>query len=348
MIVTGNSKGWTFYTFQVGVVMIWISYYLAIMVAPGSPPPDFKVNRTLKPQEYWYKYCVKCKADKPERAHHCKRCGRCVLKMDHHCPWTAQCVGHDNFPHFLRFLVWVLATCAIGLKYTFQELRYYWRNRNLPSYYISQWQVALIIVVFILFVFLEFSIGILFIRTCITSLFSNVSMIEDWENDRVQHVFFRDTFWTKVRANYARVHGKKMPQLTSWKSSYRELRKDSSVPLNFTFEDITFQYDQGSALDNAVAALGPVYQWLWPWGGPQDDGLYYNRDLWREEDQLRLPFPIDGGNFEPNEGDVSQSNVTDDDREDVIYEGNWANDLGETLNDFGVDETTEYESLKHR
>lgn len=33
------------------------------------------------------KWCRKCWAPKPERAHHCSVCGRCVLKMDHHCPW---------------------------------------------------------------------------------------------------------------------------------------------------------------------------------------------------------------------------------------------------------------------
>jgi palmitoyltransferase len=35
------------------------------------------------------KWCRKCWAPKPERAHHCSVCGRCVMKMDHHCPWLA-------------------------------------------------------------------------------------------------------------------------------------------------------------------------------------------------------------------------------------------------------------------
>ncbi len=32
-------------------------------------------------------YCLKCEAYKPERSHHCSICQKCVLKMDHHCPW---------------------------------------------------------------------------------------------------------------------------------------------------------------------------------------------------------------------------------------------------------------------
>ena len=35
-----------------------------------------------------YRTCRKCKVFKPPRAHHCSICQRCVLKMDHHCPWV--------------------------------------------------------------------------------------------------------------------------------------------------------------------------------------------------------------------------------------------------------------------
>lgn len=34
--------------------------------------------------------CVKCESVKPERAHHCSVCNRCVHKMDHHCEWRAR------------------------------------------------------------------------------------------------------------------------------------------------------------------------------------------------------------------------------------------------------------------
>ncbi|RXW25323.1 hypothetical protein EST38_g516 [Candolleomyces aberdarensis] len=54
------------------------------------------------------KWCRKCWAPKPERAHHCSICGRCVMKMDHHCPWLGSaCIGHRTYPAFVHFL-----TCA--------------------------------------------------------------------------------------------------------------------------------------------------------------------------------------------------------------------------------------------
>lgn len=33
------------------------------------------------------KWCSQCSNWKPDRAHHCSSSGRCVLKMDHFCPW---------------------------------------------------------------------------------------------------------------------------------------------------------------------------------------------------------------------------------------------------------------------
>lgn len=54
------------------------------------------------------KVCSKCRAWKPPRTHHCMICNRCVLKMDHHCPWINGCVGYYNQRYFIGFLCHLL------------------------------------------------------------------------------------------------------------------------------------------------------------------------------------------------------------------------------------------------
>ncbi|CAK5271297.1 unnamed protein product [Mycena citricolor] len=78
----------------------------------GRHPPTTPV---LLPQHRW---CGKCQIVKPYRAHHCRVCGTCILKYDHHCPWIGQCVGARNHKFFLNFCV--AAGCLTA--YTFGSL----------------------------------------------------------------------------------------------------------------------------------------------------------------------------------------------------------------------------------
>ena len=50
--------------------------------------------------------CKTCNNKKPPRVHHCSQCERCILRMDHHCPWIANCVGMRNMKSFILFLMW--------------------------------------------------------------------------------------------------------------------------------------------------------------------------------------------------------------------------------------------------
>jgi len=55
---------------------------------------------------YGPKYCKVCQIMRPERAHHCTWCERCVRKMDHHCPWIGNCVGSHNYKAFVLMLMY--------------------------------------------------------------------------------------------------------------------------------------------------------------------------------------------------------------------------------------------------
>ncbi|KAH9996401.1 DHHC palmitoyltransferase-domain-containing protein [Russula compacta] len=49
-------------------------------------------------------FCIQCMARKPLRSKHCRICGKCVARHDHHCPWVWNCVGLNNHRQFIIFV----------------------------------------------------------------------------------------------------------------------------------------------------------------------------------------------------------------------------------------------------
>ncbi|CAE7312694.1 Zdhhc15 [Symbiodinium natans] len=88
--------------FGVLVVSLLSLFACTSLLDPGSPTGGDKSAD----------WCDRCKAQKPERCHHCSVCDRCILKMDHHCIFTNSCVGFRNQPYFLSFVA--LAMFASG------------------------------------------------------------------------------------------------------------------------------------------------------------------------------------------------------------------------------------------
>ncbi|KAG5478561.1 hypothetical protein LSCM4_04794 [Leishmania orientalis] len=64
------------------------------------------------------RFCDVCHVYKPDGAHHCRTCRRCVYNFDHHCPFLNNCVGRNNYKLFIIFLLYsgvaaVLAACLM-------------------------------------------------------------------------------------------------------------------------------------------------------------------------------------------------------------------------------------------
>ena len=104
--------------FNLIAMLAVISHFRAMTTDPGSVPNcaipltsdaeefDYEAQDKVKGTKY-KKFCKRCNAFKPRRAHHCSVCKRCIIKMDHHCPWLNNCVGIGNHKLFLQFLFWI-------------------------------------------------------------------------------------------------------------------------------------------------------------------------------------------------------------------------------------------------
>ncbi|EDQ92218.1 uncharacterized protein MONBRDRAFT_23154 [Monosiga brevicollis MX1] len=70
-------------------------------------------KQTNKP----HRVCGVCRLPKPPRTHHCSSCKRCIVRMDHHCPFTVGCVGEGNNHFFFMFIfyAWVATVYATWL-----------------------------------------------------------------------------------------------------------------------------------------------------------------------------------------------------------------------------------------
>lgn len=99
------------------------TYSIAVVRDPGSVPATFLPDvedadspiHEIKRKGGDLRYCQKCSHYKPPRAHHCRVCKRCVLRMDHHCVWINNCVGHANYKVFFVFVLYAVIACIYSM-----------------------------------------------------------------------------------------------------------------------------------------------------------------------------------------------------------------------------------------
>ena len=85
-------------------------------------------------KKYYNRCKHECKCVKPLRTHHCSTCERCVLRMDHHCKWLANCVGQRNLKFFLNFVFYMGVFCLYSFViFVIQVIEIFGKNPELKS-----------------------------------------------------------------------------------------------------------------------------------------------------------------------------------------------------------------------
>lgn len=146
------------------------------------------------------------------------RCNRCCMKMDHHCPWINNCVGHRNHAAFVRFLFHVIIGCShasyIQILFLYRILfgGQYWAYRTVMS--VTQMAVTVNVLAVGLCIGVTIAVGLLFVHQ-MQNIRRNRTDIEGWiiakarttsnKNNTFKFPYdlgwkknFKSVFWTEL------------------------------------------------------------------------------------------------------------------------------------------------------
>ncbi|KAF9529851.1 DHHC palmitoyltransferase-domain-containing protein [Crepidotus variabilis] len=205
-----------------------------------------------------HRYCGMDEIVKPGRTHHCRSCGTCVLKYDHHCPWIGQCVGARNHKFFINFCF----ITAIFTAYVFATTVAYTviANRSPGSSSASRdpldpQQIVLIALAGLFFIFTVslFSSHVNMIlhgQTTVESM--HVRTMKEKEDE----VLARGFKWWEISAKRIRKR--------QWDEEWGSISTEGNI------------WWKGNKWDEWVDVMGRSWVgWIFPVGRSQGDGLNY-------------------------------------------------------------------------
>ncbi|RFU77810.1 palmitoyltransferase pfa4 [Trichoderma arundinaceum] len=348
--------------FNTLLLCLWYTYFKAVTVDPGRYIFEDLVIEADK------RWCKKCQAPKPPRAHHCRHCNRCIPKMDHHCPWTSNCVSMTTFPHFLRFLLYANVSLWMLSYFIWQRCYALWETRHMPAHLgptlfalVSLFMTAIVCLV------TTMALGIMLIST-VHGWVLNKTTIEGWELDRHEANIGRggQDWWDMTGPDGEKIQFEKVefPYDVGFFANMAQAMGTSNVLLWFfplagnprisktgtgtgwTWEENGFNRQEGmwppvdpEKLRNARREWGlsrrNFDEELQDAGlSPQEQMEAFKR---RQDEDLRRRNVLMAELEEVDDYGSDRGNGSDD--EDSLRD--WVNTDGERLRDYGVDEDAE-------
>jgi len=159
-------------------VYFWLgvlSFLVVIFSDPGKVPHNFGVNDT---EVQNLPFCDYCNSYKPERSHHCSRCRRCVLRMDHHCPLVNNCIGWGNVKAFVLMCTYfpmLSLTVFTFIVIRFAEIGFEDHMTTWNIFEIVFMGITLLFAVLVLLLITSFGINHCHL------LFNNLTTLEYWQ-----------------------------------------------------------------------------------------------------------------------------------------------------------------------
>ncbi|KAL8602790.1 hypothetical protein ACOMHN_055173 [Nucella lapillus] len=169
------------------LLTLW-NYFMAMFKGPGFVPLEWKPKKQESTR--YLQFCDFCKGYKAPRSHHCRKCDRCVMKMDHHCPWINTCCGHWNHANFCYFLFFAPCGCVHALFTLLPSIYraihfqfYFYNRRSEPLVYLSVCDFVLTMFSIGLAIGVIIAVGMLFYIQ-MKSVIKNETGIESWIIDK--------------------------------------------------------------------------------------------------------------------------------------------------------------------
>jgi len=103
-----TSDGFTLYYFHVAMgIFIYLNVILNLykVMTTNTSIRGKMLPAILKPGGW--RFCAVCEANAPPRSFHCHICKICILKRDHHCTFTGNCIGLFNQRFYLGLVLFM-------------------------------------------------------------------------------------------------------------------------------------------------------------------------------------------------------------------------------------------------